>query len=75
MGPRGVLLGLVDNQADPVVDHPEVEGEDRFIFRPHEALDIRIQFFDLIDIMAEEAEREEEGVKEYVNILLVILEL
>ena len=75
MGVLGVLLGLMDNKADPVVHHPEIEGEYRFIFGPHETLDIGIKFFDLIDIMAEEAEGEEEWMKEHINILLVVLEL
>lgn len=64
----------MDYQADPVVHHAEIEGEDRFIFGPLEALDVWIQLFDLVDIMAEESEREEEWMKEHVNIPLVILE-
>jgi len=63
----------MNNQADPVVHHPEVEGEYRLIFGPHEALNVWIQLFDLVDIMAEESEREEEWMKEHVNILLIIL--
>lgn len=74
MRPRGVLIGLMNNQAYPVVHHSEIEGKDRLIFGPHEALDVGIQFFDLIDIMAEETEGEEEWMKENVNILFVILE-
>ena len=74
MGPGWVLLGLMNNQADPVVHNPEIEGEYCFIFGSHEALNVRIQFFDLVDIMAEESEREKEWMKEHVNILFVILE-
>lgn len=58
-----------------MVHHPKIEGEYRFIFGPHEALDVGIQLFDLVDIMAEESKREEEWMKEHVNILLIILEL
>ena len=64
----------MNDKADPVVHHAEIESEYRLIFRPHEALDIWIKLFYLIDIMAEESEREEEWMKEHINILLVILE-
>ena len=58
-----------------MIDNTQVQGEYSFFLGSSEGLNIRIQFLDLVNIMAEEPKREKERVEENLDILAVLLNL